>query len=355
MKLTIGIPVFNEKPYIAKTLESIFHEARSSSEIFEILVIDNASTDGTSELLEEIGKSYDLPKNIHLRIIYNQENLGFINSIENLIRFGIGDYLWLLGAQEILLPNALNLIFSYLKEDPWQMVLNTTVWDEVSDSEISDNMYRRREDQRYGSPEEYFIDLGGPSVSLSANISRRLPLAKRLDTPTFSHYWSWLERWIDVAVDPESEGEIIFIATPTVRILIEEKGWVATGTDSTGKSEVRNANPLHFTALELTEIAKRKFNSNKTIRNSLGTYRDPFNCVRAIAIAKVNGLDVGSAKIWRTSKVYGFTYWYWLVGLPLLLAPTLFFHSSSLERARTTVHYFRKLLKAPARNLGSEL
>ena len=62
MKLTIGIPVFNEKPYIDKTLDSIFCEARTCSEIFEILLIDNANTDGTSEWLSEIEKSYDLLK-----------------------------------------------------------------------------------------------------------------------------------------------------------------------------------------------------------------------------------------------------------------------------------------------------
>lgn len=351
MKLTIGIPVLNEKLHLPETLNSIFREARTTLENFEVLIIDNASTDGTSDFLSEIIKLEEWPKNIQLRVVQNRENMGFSDSIKNLIRLGVGDYLWLLGGQEVLLVDALTSVFSYLKEAPWQIVLNTTVWDEATNSEIWDNMYRRWEDKRYNSPEDYFIDLGGPSVSISANISRREPLVTRLDIPTVTHYWNWLERWIDVAVDPKRKGEIIFISKPTVRILIEEQGWVATGIDSAGKTEVQNANPLHFTSLELTEMAKNKFNSNKTIRNSIGTYRDPFNCIRAIAIAKANGLDLGSAKIWRTSKAYGFTYWYWLVGLPLLFIPSQFFRGESIEKAKRVIHFLRKVFKAPAKNL----
>jgi dolichol-phosphate mannosyltransferase len=53
MKLSVVIPVFNERRYIARVLARV--QAVSSDK--EIIVVDDASTDGTRELLESIHKT----------------------------------------------------------------------------------------------------------------------------------------------------------------------------------------------------------------------------------------------------------------------------------------------------------
>lgn len=66
-KASIVIPVFNNVDYTVKCLESIV--ANTPEDIYEVIIIDNASTDGTAELLSALGGD--------VKIIRNAENIGF--------------------------------------------------------------------------------------------------------------------------------------------------------------------------------------------------------------------------------------------------------------------------------------
>ena len=48
MKLSIIIPVYNERPFIRRCLDSVY-----ANEDVEVIVVDDGSNDGTSEILEE--------------------------------------------------------------------------------------------------------------------------------------------------------------------------------------------------------------------------------------------------------------------------------------------------------------
>jgi hypothetical protein len=61
---------WNRKELLRACLDSL---ARQSHGSFEVVVVDNGSTDGSPELIEEIAKSYPVP----LRLIANAANLGF--------------------------------------------------------------------------------------------------------------------------------------------------------------------------------------------------------------------------------------------------------------------------------------
>ena len=50
MKLSIIIPVYNE----AKTIQEIIRRVHATGLVDEILVVDDGSTDGSRELLEEL-------------------------------------------------------------------------------------------------------------------------------------------------------------------------------------------------------------------------------------------------------------------------------------------------------------
>ena len=66
MKLSIIIPAFNERNTILKILEKI-EKVKLNLEK-EIIIVDDYSTDGTRELLIELGGKY--------KIIYQEKNLG---------------------------------------------------------------------------------------------------------------------------------------------------------------------------------------------------------------------------------------------------------------------------------------
>ncbi len=70
--LSIIIPVYNEKDFIEKTLQRVF-KADSLSLEKEIIVVDDASTDGTDKILKKLEKKY---KDKRLKIIYKKKNEG---------------------------------------------------------------------------------------------------------------------------------------------------------------------------------------------------------------------------------------------------------------------------------------
>jgi glycosyltransferase involved in cell wall biosynthesis len=50
MKLSVVIPAYNEAPRIGTCLDSIFRELQGTTRAYEVIVVDNASTDETAEI-----------------------------------------------------------------------------------------------------------------------------------------------------------------------------------------------------------------------------------------------------------------------------------------------------------------
>ena len=83
MKISIIIPVFNEKNYILDVLRKV-NEQKNKFDL-EIIVSDDFSTDGTREILE-------VNKNLYDKVIFNKKNCGKGAAIINSLRHITGDY-----------------------------------------------------------------------------------------------------------------------------------------------------------------------------------------------------------------------------------------------------------------------
>jgi dolichol-phosphate mannosyltransferase len=93
MRLSVIMPAYNERDTILTALERV-----KAVEIEkEIIVVDNCSTDGTRELLQEINDD-DIPSTAlrqssgHCRIIFQPQNFGKGTSIRTAIPYCTGDY-----------------------------------------------------------------------------------------------------------------------------------------------------------------------------------------------------------------------------------------------------------------------
>ena len=65
--ISVIIPVFNVRPYLAKALESVIRQTYSH---LEIIVVDDGSTDGSGDICDEFAARDERIKVIH------QENRG---------------------------------------------------------------------------------------------------------------------------------------------------------------------------------------------------------------------------------------------------------------------------------------
>lgn len=92
-KLTsVVIPVFNELHYTLGALESF----RKHTQLpYEVIIVDNASTDGTYEAVK------DFPE---VRVIRNEENEGFVKAVNRGIKAAKGDYI-VIANNDILVGN----------------------------------------------------------------------------------------------------------------------------------------------------------------------------------------------------------------------------------------------------------
>lgn len=81
LKLTVVIPVYNEKSTIMTALRRVQEVSLNK----EIIIVDNCSTDGTRELLQEVDSD--------VRVIYQPRNMGKGTSIRTAIPYSSGDYL----------------------------------------------------------------------------------------------------------------------------------------------------------------------------------------------------------------------------------------------------------------------
>lgn len=119
--LSINIVSYNTKDITLQCLRSIqksvsvrWLSSKPEHDI-EIVIIDNASTDGTVEAIREFAESFDIP----LRVIRSAENLGFGKGHNKAARESTGEYLLLLNTDTILLNDALaTFVGSFLELNP---------------------------------------------------------------------------------------------------------------------------------------------------------------------------------------------------------------------------------------------
>jgi glycosyltransferase involved in cell wall biosynthesis len=106
--LTIGIPTYKRKDII-KELIAELNQFVVESDDFEVLVIDNASEDGTVEELKKISDH-----NANIRIMENEENLGFAGNFGRLFSEANGRYLLIMSDEDSLVKENIHELIALL-------------------------------------------------------------------------------------------------------------------------------------------------------------------------------------------------------------------------------------------------
>lgn len=110
MDISFIIVSFNTEKILDDCLTSIYSTLSQKSLSYEIIVIDNVSTDGTRAMLK---KKYP-----QVVTILNDENVGFGRANNQGIRKAKGEYVVLINSDTISLPGSLNKLYTFSKEHP---------------------------------------------------------------------------------------------------------------------------------------------------------------------------------------------------------------------------------------------
>lgn len=111
-KLSICIPTYNRAHYIDILLSSIVQQIQPYSHLIELIVMDNCSTDTTRSVVEKYIK--ELPTLIYIK---NDINLGPDRNVVNSFFMANGEYVWIIGDDEILRNCTFSYVFPYLDSD----------------------------------------------------------------------------------------------------------------------------------------------------------------------------------------------------------------------------------------------
>src|SRR5437660_982296 len=109
-KLSVVMANYNHCHYIGDALHGIM---RQSFKPHEVIVVDDASTDDSVSVITRIAKD-----NPSVRLFRNNENRGPIASINHGIQHASGEYLYLAGADDKVLPELFGKSMELLAQHP---------------------------------------------------------------------------------------------------------------------------------------------------------------------------------------------------------------------------------------------
>src|SRR5258708_33794580 len=98
-RVSVTIVTYNSGRFIKRCLESVLVQRYAYK---EVIVIDNASMDGTVDILEQFED--------RCQIVYNNENIGFAAAQNQAINLSSGDWVLTLNPDVLLLPNFIQSI-----------------------------------------------------------------------------------------------------------------------------------------------------------------------------------------------------------------------------------------------------
>jgi GT2 family glycosyltransferase len=110
MDISICILNRNQRALLKDCLTSCFAELDRGHLRGEIIVVDNASDDGSPEMISELFPD--------VRLIRNQENVGFSAGNNQAIRLSSGRYVLALNNDTVLLPECLGILVAYMDAHP---------------------------------------------------------------------------------------------------------------------------------------------------------------------------------------------------------------------------------------------
>jgi hypothetical protein len=108
--LSVCIPTYNRAHLLRVALQALLPQVKQAGNLVEVWVSDNASPDNTPEVVEA---SRSLGP---LRYSRNASNLGYHgNTVKLSTELATGEYVWVLGDDDVLMPGALRRILDALQ------------------------------------------------------------------------------------------------------------------------------------------------------------------------------------------------------------------------------------------------
>jgi len=109
--VSICIPTYNRKDYLKETLASVFAQTYKD---YEVVVVDDGSTDGTEEMIR--GTGYKVR-------YYRQKNAGDAAARNKLLELARGEFITFLDSDDLLMPDAVERMMKVMESEGGDIVV----------------------------------------------------------------------------------------------------------------------------------------------------------------------------------------------------------------------------------------
>jgi len=108
-EISVIMSVYNGEEYIAEAIESVIGQSFTD---WELIIVNDCSTDGTADILDDFAK-----KDSRVKVHTNEVNLRLPKSLNKAISFAEGKYIARMDADDVCLPDRFEKQFAFMENN----------------------------------------------------------------------------------------------------------------------------------------------------------------------------------------------------------------------------------------------
>jgi len=219
VKLSICIATYNRGKFIGDTLESILSQMQPG---VEIIVVDGASPDNTSEVMAQLLSRYS-----GIRYYREEDNSGVDRDYDKAVGYATGEYCWLMTDDDLLCAGAISRVLGLLDGTVDLIVVNA----EIRSADLSKELHVRflgfLDDREYGAGnrENFFSEVATYLSFIGCVVVHRKLWMERDRTA----YFGTLFVHVGVIFQHPPIEKIKVVADPSIIIRYGNAMWSARG------------------------------------------------------------------------------------------------------------------------------
>lgn len=221
IKLSICIATFNRANFIGQTLDSILSQMQKG---VELVIVDGASPDHTEEVIQQYLKCHP-----HIRYYREEENSGIDKDYDKAVGYARGEYCWLMPDDDLIKPDAIEVLLSRLDSKNDLIVVNAEVANANFSKILDAKLIKSDADKTYDSSnkDDFLAEVGhGLSFIGCIIINRSKWLARER-----ASYFGTLFIHVGVILQAPSLNKIELISNPLVTIRYGNAMWTPRGLE----------------------------------------------------------------------------------------------------------------------------
>ncbi|PQA81815.1 hypothetical protein C5F52_17495 [Limnohabitans sp. TS-CS-82] len=305
-KLTIGIPIYNGANTISETLNSVLKNIPLN---VEVLVSDNASTDDTRNIIESYCKKYT-----QITYYRNDVNLGADANFDLVVKRAAGEFVWLLGDDDEIHPNGIELILNAINSYPKisALFVNYCLYDRKSGVCLNPKVLKIDADVFCETADQFLNVATVYPNFISSIVVKKSRWGECSSSNLFGTNWLQYGMLLKIIEFNQS----ICIANPIV---------INRGVEFNGPNEFnRNgaAIPILMNLIDILNALPRNVYSLSAINKAKGEAHRFL--LRKIFSSKRDGLKINFQLMMGMISTFRCYPTFWLLELPLMLMPRAF-------------------------------